>query len=244
MNNLDMFLIQYGLAAIFVVMLLKSVGVPIPIPADLIVLTAAVRVAQGKLGLWQAFVVILVATVVGGVIQFVLARGPGRGLLKRFGRYIGLTEARLNAASEKVKKGGLVAITLAILIPGVRGAAIVASGFAKVSLRTFLAGLVLGSTLFLSVHFVLGYLGGSLLSTITGRLLPLSSAITVVIVLLVVAYALWMVAFRRQKAVRSEGGAEALGMLHEGFCPVCLALYTANRLRPSVASAEAGESMI
>ena len=40
MNSIDIFLVQYGLAAIFLLMFAKSVGVPIPIPADLIVLTA------------------------------------------------------------------------------------------------------------------------------------------------------------------------------------------------------------
>ena len=136
MNGIDLFLVQYGLAAIFVILLVKSVDMPIPIPADLIILTAAVRASQGKLVLWQAIIVILIALVLGGLIQFVLARGPGRGLLYRFGRYIGLTSSRLDAASNKVKKGGVLGISLAILVPGMRGAAIAASGFANMLLRT------------------------------------------------------------------------------------------------------------
>src|SRR6266704_5508573 len=130
MNGIDLFLVQYGVAAIFIVLLVKSLGVPIPIPADLIILTAALRAAQGKLILWQACIAILIALVLGGLIQFVLVRGPGRGLLYRFGRYIGLTSPRLDAASDKVKKGGILGISVAILVPGVRGAAIAASGLA------------------------------------------------------------------------------------------------------------------
>ncbi len=49
MNSLDLFLAQDGLAAIFIILLIKTSGIPIPIPADLIILTAAARVAQGKL---------------------------------------------------------------------------------------------------------------------------------------------------------------------------------------------------
>ena len=103
MNSIDMFLVQYGLAAIFIIMLTKSVGVPIPIPADLIILAAAARAATGKFVLWQAFLIILLAVILGGLIQFILARGPGRNLLYRFGRYIGLTTARLDAATVKIK---------------------------------------------------------------------------------------------------------------------------------------------
>jgi len=69
------------------------------------------RAAQGKLVLWQAFIALLLALVVGGFVQFWLARGPGRGLLYRFGRYIGLTSARLDAAAARVKKGGIISIS-------------------------------------------------------------------------------------------------------------------------------------
>ena len=238
MNGIDLFLIHYGLAAVFLIMLMKTMGVPLPIPGDLIILTAAVRVAQGKLVGWQVFFAILLALLLGGLIQFVLARGPGRGLLYRFGRYVGLTKPRIDAAAEKIRKGGVPGLTVAILVPGVRGAAIVAAGLADLALRRFLVGLALGSLLFLSLHFFLGYLGGSALSVI-GRVLPLPIILILVLALLVIVYVIWVSALRRQKAARAEleamqteqNDAAALEVWHEGMCPVCLALYTANQLR-------------
>jgi membrane protein DedA with SNARE-associated domain len=238
MNGIDLFLINYGLLATFIIMLIKTIGVPIPIPGDVIIFTAAVRVAQGKLVGWQVFLAILVALVLGGLIQFVLARGPGRGLLYRFGRYVGLTKPRIDAAAGKIRKGGVPGLALAILVPGVRGAAIMAAGLADLRLRRFLIGVTLGSLLFLSLHFFLGYVGGSALFAL-GRILPLTISIPLVFALLVVVYALWVVAVRRQKAARAEleaaqteqTNAAALEVWHEGICPVCLALYTANQLR-------------
>jgi membrane protein DedA with SNARE-associated domain len=238
MNGIDLFLIHYGLAAVFLIMLIKTMGVPIPIPGDLIILTAAVRVAQGKLVGWQVFFAILMALLLGGSIQFALARGPGRGLLCRFGRYVGLTKPRIDAAAEKIRKGGVPGLTVAILVPGVRGAAIVAAGLTDLALPRFLIGLVLGSLLFLGLHFFLGYLGGSALSVI-GRVLPLPTVLILVLALLVIVYVLWVSAVRRQKAARAEleamqaeqYNAAALEVWHEGICPVCLALYTSNQLR-------------
>ena len=237
MNDIDVFLINYGLIAIFSIMLLKTIGVPIPIPGDVIIFTAAVRVAQGKLVGWQVFPAIFVALLLGGFIQFVLARGPGRGLLYRFGRYIGLTKPRIDAASEKIKKGGVPGLAISMLVPGVRGAAIVAAGLVDMTLRRFLLGLALGSLLFLSLHFFLGYLGLSALSAL-GGILPLTTDIPLVVALLAVIYALWVIAVRRQKASRAEleavqseqNNAAALEVWHEGICPVCLALYTVNQL--------------
>jgi membrane protein DedA with SNARE-associated domain len=231
MNGIDIFLIHYGLTAIVVLLLIKSMGVPIPIPADVIILTAAAWAAGGKLVLWQAIVGILLAVVLGGMIQYVLARGPGRGLLYRFGRYLGLTPARLDAASARVKKGGVLGVGLPILVPGVRGVAIVASGLAGVPVRIFLPGLVLGSSLFVALHIFLGFLGGSLF-VIVGKVLPSAGVALVVLALLIAVFLLWLVAYRRQKTARQELDAASVEVWHEGMCPVCLALYTANQLRP------------
>lgn len=94
--ELEPFLEAYGLAAIFGVMLLKSIGVPIPIPADVIMLVASARAASGRISLVGAFAALLLALSVGGVIQFALIRRIGRGMLLRYGRFLGITEVRLD----------------------------------------------------------------------------------------------------------------------------------------------------
>ena len=45
--DFETFLDAYGLAALFGVMLIKAVGVPIPIPADVLMLAASARAASG-----------------------------------------------------------------------------------------------------------------------------------------------------------------------------------------------------
>ncbi|MGZ3643090.1 MAG: DedA family protein [Ktedonobacteraceae bacterium] len=233
MHSLDLFLVQYGLAAIFIILFIKTIGIPIPIPADLIILTAATRVAQGKLNVWQTFIAILIALIVGGLIQFLLARGLGRGFLYRFGRYIGLTSPRLDAASARVKKGGALSVSIAILVPGVRGAAVVASGVANMPLRIFIPGLVVGSVLFLGLHFFLGFLGGSLFSVI-GHVLPLPAIALFILVVLLTIFAVWVIVRKRQKTAQPDVEGTSLELWHEGICPVCLALYAANQMRSPV----------
>lgn len=229
MNSIDLFLIQYGLIALFLVLFAKTAGAPIPIPTDIIILAAAARIATGGYVLWQVFLITLLALVLGALVQFLLARGPGRGLLYRFGRYLGLTSARLDAASQRVKQGGVLGLSIAMLIPGVRGVAVAACGLADIPVIRFLTGVVIGSTLFLSVHLLLGYLGGTFFAAI-GRILPLTSVVPIVLLLLVITYILWIIAYRRNKAARQERGAASLELWHEGICPACLALYSLQRL--------------
>src|SRR5205823_3162798 len=111
----DDLLATYGLPAIFFVMLLKEAGIPIPIPSDLIMLGAAARVASGQFDLLTVIIVFEVAMLVGGIVQYLLARGPGRGLVYRFGRYIGLTQPRLDRAVGTLQRGGAVGVAVAVM---------------------------------------------------------------------------------------------------------------------------------
>ena len=238
MESVDTFLNQYGLAAIFVILLIKSIGVPIPIPADVIMLTASARVAQGQLDLGAAFAAILLALVIGGVIQFAVARSAGRKAAYRFGRYMGLTPPRLDASAAVMQKSGPIGIGLAIVTPGVRSAAVMACGVAGLPLLTFVIGLALGSTLFLTLHFLIGYFGGPLLSGLI-QALPLPVLMAVLVALLSSGLAVWFAIRRCQRpsASRHEIIVDAFESFHEASCPVCLTLGAVGRLNPSAAAA-------
>lgn len=230
--DIETFLDAYGLLAIFGIMLAKSSGVPIPIPADVVMLAASARVAAGKFPLAGAFGVLLVALTIGGVVQFALVRGPGRDILYRYGPFLGLTPARLDAATARLKNGGITSIGLAILTPGVRSVAVIACGLAGIPLQRFASGLAVGSGLFLALHFLLGYIGGSLLSTL-GTVIAPPVLIVGILVLLALGFGAWVLIRRRQmpQATPREVLAEAAGAWHEATCPVCLALGAANRLQ-------------
>src|SRR5438270_7810269 len=103
---------SYGVGLLFVVILLKEIGLPIPVPGDLLMVVAGARAAAGALPLWGVLLAALVAGYVGAYIQYLLARGPGRGFIYRFGKYVGLTPARLDKATEAVRGRGWVAIAL------------------------------------------------------------------------------------------------------------------------------------
>jgi membrane protein DedA with SNARE-associated domain len=226
MGNLDSFLDLYGLAAIFILLLVKAAGIPIPIPADLIMLAAAGRAAQGKLVLWQTFVAILLALLIGGVIQFLLVKGPARRVLYRVGPYLGMTPARLDKVAERMQKGGVMGVSVAILTPGIRSVTIAACGLAGLPVRVFTPGLLLGSAAFLTLHFALGYLGGSLLNTSAAPVL------VILVLLLIIGFVGWVIIRKRQhpQASTTQVVEEAFGAWHEAACPACLVLGAASKL--------------
>jgi membrane protein DedA with SNARE-associated domain len=214
---METFLDSYGLAAACLVMLIKAVGVPIPVPGDVILLATAARAAEGKVVLWFAFTALLIAIVAGGVLQFLLARGPGRGVLLRHGSRLGLSESRVEAIASRMRQGGPLAIGIGVLTPGLRSAVIPASGLTGLPLGTFLTGLALGSAVDVALHFAIGFGGAGLLA---------ASPLSLVAVLLLVGLAAWFVLARR----RHKTPAAALNAWTQATCPVCLIVGSAVRL--------------
>ena len=234
MNGISTFLNMYGLPAIAFVLLIKSIGVPIPIPADVLMFAAVARVARGTDGLGPTFAVLLIAIVAGDVIQFRLARGPGRSTVYRFGRYLGLTPTRLDAASSLVRKSGPIGLAVIMLTPGVRAASVIACGLANVSLRVFMFGLLIGEGVFLALHFFLGSIVGVVWQQLTQSASgPLVAAIF--IGLLLAGFGAWFLIRRRQRPTAShrEIIGSAWEAFHEASCPMCLTFGAIDRVNPA-----------
>jgi membrane protein DedA with SNARE-associated domain len=211
MDGLEAFLNAYGVAAACTIMLVKAVGVPVPIPGDLILLGIAARAAEGKVVVWLAFAGLLLAILAGGLIQFWLARGPARGLVLRYGGRLGLTAERLERVAARMRQVGPLGIGVAVLTPGVRSAVIPACGLTGFPVRPFLLGLVLGTTVDLGLHFAIGFAGSTLLS---------ASPIAIVVLLAVVGLGAWLYIARRRGATRVQ----AVTAWTQATCPVCLTL--------------------
>lgn len=224
----------YGVLLLFAVILLKEIGVPVPFPGDLLMLLAGARAATGNLALWEVLVAATVAGFAGAFAQYFLARGPGRGFIYRFGKFVGLTPARLDKASATVKSRGWVAIALARALPGLRIGAVAACGLASVPIATFAAGLLAGTLLFVGFHTLLGFFAGpsvgAILSSLNIPLLPL--------VLLLAALGLvgWLLLKRRQRAQSTDDGVPSILDWADACCPACLAAAALEkRLTPVLA---------
>src|SRR5438132_14267384 len=131
----------YGIGLLFVVILLKEIGVPVPVPGDLLMVVVGARAATSpNLPILGVLLAAFVGGMLGAYVQYALARGPGRGFIYRFGKYVGLTPERLDRAADTIKGRGWVAIALSRALPGLRIGAVAACGLAPVPMSTFLVG--------------------------------------------------------------------------------------------------------
>jgi membrane protein DedA with SNARE-associated domain len=86
----------FGLPAAFALLLGCEAGMPVPLPADLLMLVIGERVSAGTFPLWLAVVGVELVAVVGTAALLLATRGPARALLTRFGPRLGSprTESR------------------------------------------------------------------------------------------------------------------------------------------------------
>jgi membrane protein DedA with SNARE-associated domain len=212
-----------GLAALVLLVPMEA-GVPIPLPADLVMLAVGERVAAGAFPLWLAVAGFEAVAVIGTTILFAACRGPAHRIIIRFGPRLGLTQPRILRGAAFVEARGLPALALGRGTPGLRTITVVAAGASGLSWRRALPALILGSSVFLQLHLVLGLLLGPLAYRAFQQ--AKGPALAALAVLAAGALIFWRA--RRGKQAAAEAWSEAA-------CPACLGLNMLAGRAPALA---------
>src|SRR5205085_10856396 len=77
----------YGAPALFAVLLIGAIGVPMP--ATLLLLAAGSFVEQGELNLWHVLVLASTGTIIGDNVGYALGRWGGERAARTFSRLVG-----------------------------------------------------------------------------------------------------------------------------------------------------------
>ena len=195
-----------------VLLLPMEAGVPIPLPADLVMFTVGERVAAGRFPLWLAVAGFEIIAVLGTTVLFLACRGPAQRIIARFGPRLGLTEARLRRATAFAETRGRAGLALGRGTPGLRTLTVIAAGVSGLNGRRALPALIVGSSVFLQLHLVLGLLLGPLADRAFNQ--AKGPALVAAAVLIAAGLVFWRVR-RRQRAAAPAAWIEAT-------CPVCI----------------------
>lgn len=175
----------HPLFVITVVLFFEELGVPSPMPGDVLMLLAGVRARQGYYPLWVVLLVQELATIAGTTGLYLFSRRFGRSLVARYGWLLHLGPENLARAEGAIARSGGWAVVVGRLLPGLRIATPIAAGVLGMPLRQFLPAIATGAFLYIAFFTVLGFVFGSAaLTTIervalpTGALVSLAFAIS------------------------------------------------------------------
>ncbi len=194
---------DYGYAAIFVLMALESMCIPIPSEVTMLfggaLTTAAVVGTGNELSLFWVGFVGVAGNLVGSWAAYGVGASGGRPMVDRYGRYLLIRPHEVDRAHVWFEERGEVAVFVSRLLPVVRTFISLPAGVARMPFGTFTLYTCLGCIPFVYALAIAGHIAGNNWEHVQKLLAPISWLIAGVVV---VAGAMYVA--RRWRSVRAE----------------------------------------
>jgi membrane protein DedA with SNARE-associated domain len=213
------FLISHAIYAVIIFGVLEAACVPIP--SELTFLLGG-AVASGAIpGTHQhpslALVIILgtLAELVGSYISYGVGRAGGHPLVRRWGRYVLVTEADVARAERFLVGRGVWALPVARMLPFVRAFASIVAGIVDVPAVRFGVLSLIGTVVYVAVLSSIGYSLGGEWSKVNNSLTDATYVLVAVVVVLLVGFVVYRLrAFRKEAAAAAARGENPADRIH------------------------------
>ena len=207
--GLNGFLVSIGYLAVAFFVGIESLGVPFP--GETMLITAAVFAATGHLSIVGVILAAIIGAVVGDNIGFGIGWYGGYPILRRYGKYVRLDQAKLKVGRYIFMRHGAKVVFLGRFVSVLRTYAAFLAGTNHMRWRRFLVANALGAIVWATLYGVGAYLASA---TIAKLNTPVAIALGVLAVVVIVLAGF----FVRTNIKRLEAVAEeALPGPLEGF---------------------------
>ncbi|MEV4314852.1 DedA family protein [Actinocrispum sp. NPDC049592] len=203
LGSLAPLLDHYGYLGIGGLILVEDFG--IPAPGETVLIAGAVYAGAGHLNIVLVVLVAIVAAVLGDNIGYAIGHFGGRRLVLRFGRYVFLTEERLDTAERFFARHGGKVVTIARFVEGLRQANGIIAGITGMPWLRFLAFNALGAALWVGLWAGVGDLAGTHITAIYEQVHRYQLYLLIALGLVVVALVVRHVVRRRRKKREAAG---------------------------------------
>jgi len=202
MTGLPQLVGHWGYVAIFVVVVLGNVG--LPLPEETVLALAGYLVWRGELSLPAVIIVGVVSAVVGDNLGYWLGRRYGRTAVPRYARWVLGHPERFGSMEAFVARRGPSAVFVARFIPGIRFMAGPLAGSLGLRFLPFLVANVLGALIYVPVTVGAGYAVGYGLGEYVERLHRVVGEVEYLVLLVALASALSLIGWRIVQVLRAR----------------------------------------
>ena len=203
LNALSSPLQHFGVWAIAFLIMVEDFG--IPVPGETILIAGAVYAGAGRLNVVLVGVAAFIAAILGDNIGFAIGHFGGRALALRWGKYVFLTEERLDKAERFFDRRGAIVITFARFVEGLRQANGIIAGITGMHWLRFLIFNAIGAALWVGTWVSLGYFAGNHITTIYHYINLYSYYVLIALGVLLLGYIAWRL--RRRSRRRAAAAA-------------------------------------
>ncbi len=189
MLDLGELIASWGYPAIFLIVTLGNIG--LPVPEETVLIVAGYLAWQGYLQLSIVLVVGVVSAVAGDNVGYWLGRRYGQTAVERGAEWLGLGSDRMASMRHFVARYGAVGVFLGRFFPGLRFMAGPLAGASGLGVRPFFVANVLGAAVFVPYGVGLGYAIGYGLNTYVTEIRHVERAALVAVLLGIACFIGW-----------------------------------------------------
>src|SRR5216683_6866798 len=158
MDAVFQWITTYGYGAIFLLLMLGVVG--LPIPDETLLVFCGYLISRGRMNPLAAWLSALAGSWCGISLSYMIGRTLGLGFVHRFGKYVHITEARLQKVHEWFDRIGHWALFVGYYIAGVRHFTAIIAGTSCLEYRHFATYAYSGAFVWVCTFLGLGYFFG------------------------------------------------------------------------------------
>jgi membrane protein DedA with SNARE-associated domain len=183
--TVDHLISSFGYFAVFVIIGLESVG--IPLPGETILIAAATYAATtGHLNIWVVFVAAAAGAIIGDNIGYWIGNKGGYKLARKYGPKIRLDERKLKVGRYVFDRHGGKVVFFGRFVSVLRTFAAFLAGTVRMSWPRFLAYNAMGGLVWAAIYAFGFYAAGNTLKKLSG---PFNyAAIGIAVVVVIVAF--------------------------------------------------------
>lgn len=159
MENLLQFVNDYGYWAVFILVFLQEIGVPNPVPNELVLLFAGALTSIGGLNFWLTLFIAIVADVIGTTLLFSIFYFFEHFIMERLPKWLPINE-KLDRFKEMILRKGRWGIFVGRLTPYLRGYVSVAAGVLNLPYKVFVPTVLVSAALWSGGYVILGHFLG------------------------------------------------------------------------------------
>jgi len=148
----------YGYGALFGLLILGIVG--LPIPDETLLVFCGYLISQGKMSAPGTYLAALAGSCCGITVSYFIGRTAGLGVVHRFGKYMHVNDQQLERVHRWFDRSGHWALLFGYYVAGVRHFTAIIAGASKLEFHTFALFAWSGAATWVAVFLTLGYVIG------------------------------------------------------------------------------------
>jgi membrane protein DedA with SNARE-associated domain len=189
-ETLTFWMTHYGSIAIFILLALGIIA--LPVPDETLLVLAGIFMKKGDMHVISTLLGAYGGALTGITFSYLLGRTAGAHIIQKFGSYVGITHEKLQKVHDWFEHYGKWTLSFGYFIPGVRHLTGFAAGISGLEYPSFALFAYTGALVWVTTFISIGYFLGEYWYTIVALGEAISDRLVfITVAFIVVVYILW-----------------------------------------------------